>query len=217
MTAFAGAVALALIGLPRPGAAADAVVLQLQGPAQFEFAGYYAALWKGFYRDAGLAVEIHPGGFNGKTPVDPVRELAEGRAQFGTGNAQLVIRAAQGLPLLLVAPIFQGSGAAVYYRADSDFSSPAALMKAKLGRLPASDILDIELVTALRAEGIEVKDLGTGLVDFYAMKDGELVFLCWQHGEPAVSYFHTLTGGFRSRQPIEGPNRTAPARTQGSP
>jgi ABC-type nitrate/sulfonate/bicarbonate transport system substrate-binding protein len=155
MTAFAAALALALFGLPRPGAAADTVVLQLQGPAQFEFAGYYAALWKGFYRDAGLAVEIHPGGFNGKTPIDPVRELAEGRAQFGTCNTQLVIRTAQGLPLLLVAPIFQESGAAVYYRADTDFSSPAALAKARLGRLPASDILDVELVTALRAEGID--------------------------------------------------------------
>lgn len=56
---------------------------------------------------------------------------------------------------MLVAPIFQESGAAIYYRADSDFSSPAALAKAKLGRLPASDILDIELATALRAEGID--------------------------------------------------------------
>jgi ABC-type nitrate/sulfonate/bicarbonate transport system substrate-binding protein len=155
MTAFVAALALALFGLPRPGAAADTVVLQLHGPAQFEFAGYYAALWKGFYRDAGLAVEIHPGGLNGKTPIDPVRELAEGRAQFGTGNMQLVIRTAQGLPLLLMAPIFQESGAAVYYRADSDFSSPAALAKARLGRLPASDVLDIELITALRAEGID--------------------------------------------------------------
>ena len=155
LTAFATALALALFGLPRPGAAADSVVLQLHGPAQFEFAGYYTALWKGFYRDAGLAVEIHPGGLNGKTPIDPVRELTEGRAQFGTGNAQLVIRTAQGLPLVLVAPIFQESGAAVYYRADTDFSSPAALLKAKLGRLPASDILDIELATALRAEGID--------------------------------------------------------------
>jgi ABC-type nitrate/sulfonate/bicarbonate transport system substrate-binding protein len=154
-TAFATALALALFGLPRPGAAADSVVLQLHGPVQFEFAGYYAALWKGFYRDAGLAVEIHPGGLSGKTPIDPVRELTEGHAQFGTGNAQLVIRTAQGLPLVLVAPIFQESGAAVYYRADSDFSSPAALMKAKLGRLPASDILDIELATALRTEGID--------------------------------------------------------------
>ena len=155
MTAFAAALALALLGLPRLGVAADTIVLQLHGPAQFEFAGYYAALWKGLYRDAGLAVEIHPGGLSSKTPIDPVRELAEGRAQFGTGNMQLVIRTAQGLPLLLVAPIFQESGAAVYYRADTDFSSPAALMKAKLGRLPASDILDIELATALRAEGID--------------------------------------------------------------
>jgi ABC-type nitrate/sulfonate/bicarbonate transport system substrate-binding protein len=68
---------------------------------------------------------------------------------------QLVIRRAQGLPVLLVAPIFQQSGAAVYYRADSDFSSPAALVNARLGRLPASNILDIELATALRAEGID--------------------------------------------------------------
>jgi len=155
MPAFATALFLALIGLSRPGAAADAVVLQLHAPAQFEFAGYYAAQWLGYYRDAGLTVEIRPGGARAQVPIDPVREVAEGRAQFGTGTMQLVIRSAQGLPLLLVAPIFQQSGAAIYYRADSDFSSPAALVKARLGRLPASDILDIELATALRAEGID--------------------------------------------------------------
>src|SRR6185312_13509747 len=155
MPAFATALFLALIGLSRPGAAADAVVLQLHAAAQFEFAGYYAALWLGYYRDAGLTVEIRPGGARAQVPIDPVREVAEGRAQFGTGTTQLVIRRAQGLPLLLVAPIFQLSGAAIYYRADSDFSSPAALMRARLGRLPASDILDIELATALRAEGID--------------------------------------------------------------
>jgi hypothetical protein len=54
-----------------------------------------------------------------------------------------------------VTPVFQQSGAAVYYRADSDFSSPAALVNARIGRLAASDILDIELTTALRAEGID--------------------------------------------------------------
>jgi ABC-type nitrate/sulfonate/bicarbonate transport system substrate-binding protein len=135
--------------------AEDKLVLQLHGPAQFEFAGYYAALWQGFYRDAGLTVEIKPGPGRGETPIDPVREVTEGRAQFATGTAELVIRAAQGLPLLLLAPIFQESGAAVYYRADAEFGSPGALAKAKLGRLPASDILDIELVTALKAEGLD--------------------------------------------------------------
>ena len=155
VTAFAAALVLALSALPQPGHAADAVVLQLSGPATFEFAGYYAALWQGYYREAGLDVTIRPGALRGQAPVDAAREVIEGHAQFGTGTMQLVIRKAQGLPFLLVAPIFQQSGAAVYYRADSDFSSPAALVNAKVGRLAASDILDIELATALRAEGID--------------------------------------------------------------
>lgn len=155
VTAFAAALVLMLLALPRPSGAAEPTVLQLSGPATFEFAGYYAALWQGYYREAGLDVTIRPDALRGRAPVDPVREVAEGRAQFGIGTMQLVIRRAQGLPILLVAPIFQQSGAAVYYRADSDFSSPAALVNAKLGRLAASDILDIELATALRAEGID--------------------------------------------------------------
>jgi ABC-type nitrate/sulfonate/bicarbonate transport system substrate-binding protein len=155
VTAFAAALALALLTLPRTGSAAEAVVLQLSGPATFEFAGYYAALWQGYYREAGLDVTIRPNGVRGQSSVDAVREVAESHAQFGTGSMQLVIRRAQGMPILLVAPIFQESGTAVYYRADSDLSSPAALVNARIGRLAASDILDIELATALRAEGID--------------------------------------------------------------
>lgn len=145
--------------------AADNIVLQLHGPAQFEFAGYYAALWRGFYRDAGLAVEIKPGADRGQPPIDPVRQVTEGRAQFGTGTVQVVIRAAQGQPLLLLAPIFQQSGAMVYYRAENDLASPDALAKAKVGRLPASDILDIELATALQAEGIDPAKLKSVALD----------------------------------------------------
>src|SRR5882762_2747971 len=133
---MAFAATLALTALAGSAAGADPFVLQLHGPAQFEFAGYYAALWQGFYRDSGLTIEIKPGAGRGDSPIDPVREVTEGRAQFGTGTAELVVRTAQGLPLLLLAPIFQQSGAAVYYRADADFPSPAALAKAKLGRLP---------------------------------------------------------------------------------
>jgi ABC-type nitrate/sulfonate/bicarbonate transport system substrate-binding protein len=145
--------------------AADKVVLQLHGPAQFEFAGYYAALWQGFYRDAGLAVEIKPGADKGQPPIDAVRQVTEGRAQFGTGTAQLVIRAAQGQPLLLLAPIFQQSGTMIYYRAADDLASPAALTQAKVGRLPASDIRDIELATALKAEGIDPAKLKSVALD----------------------------------------------------
>jgi ABC-type nitrate/sulfonate/bicarbonate transport system substrate-binding protein len=156
---MAVAAALATLALGHAAAAADTLVLQLGGPAEFRFAGYYAALWQGYYRAAGLDIVIRPGVGAGGKPIDPVREVSEGRAQFGTGTAELVVRAAQGLPITLLAPIFQRSGAMVYYRAADDYASPGALAKARLGRLPASDILDIELATALKAEGIDPNKL----------------------------------------------------------
>src|SRR5215472_2292696 len=116
--------ALALAASPGVAGAADKLVLQLHRPAQFEFAGYYAALWRGFYRESGLEVAISPGTPAGHPPIDPVREIVEGRAQFGTGTVQLLIRAAQGQSLLLLAPIFQQSDVRVYYRANGDLSSP---------------------------------------------------------------------------------------------
>src|ERR1700752_800020 len=79
----ASMLALALTGSPGGAGAADKLVLQLHRAAQLEFAGYYAALWQGFYREAGLEVEINPGAPPGNYPIDPVREITEGRAQFG--------------------------------------------------------------------------------------------------------------------------------------
>ena len=69
-----------------------------------------------------------------------------------------------------------------------------------------------EAVAALRSEGIEVKELETGLIDFYAVRDGELVLLCWRRGEPSVGYYHTLEGGFRSRQPLPDDATSTPTR-----
>lgn len=69
-------------------------------------------------------------------------------------------------------------------------------------------------VESLRREGIEIKDLNGGLVDFYTIRHGEVVHLCWRTGEDRIGYFHTLEGGFRNRQPLDapGPSRTAQAR-----
>jgi hypothetical protein len=57
-----------------------------------------------------------------------------------------------------------------------------------------------EALDVLDKDGIEVKDLETGLVDFRSVNAGEPVYLCWQRGETAVEFYHTLDGGFRSRQ-----------------
>src|SRR5437660_12460567 len=123
---MACAAALAVMGMAHAASAAEAVVLQLRGPPQFEFAGYYAALWQGFYADAGLTVDIQPGAPRGQTPTDTVRELAEGRSQIGVLGAELAIRAAQAMTPLLLAPMLQHSVDAVEYPVGTDFSSHTA-------------------------------------------------------------------------------------------
>jgi hypothetical protein len=60
------------------------------------------------------------------------------------------------------------------------------------------------IVEQVNEMGCLVKDLDAGLVDFYGVREGEPVFLCWQFGEPAVAHWHPVEEGFASRQPIEG-------------
>ena len=59
-----------------------------------------------------------------------------------------------------------------------------------------------EAVNGLREEGVEVKELEQGTVDFYGTVDGEVVFLCWQRGEPEVGFYHPVSGSFRDRRPL---------------
>lgn len=62
-----------------------------------------------------------------------------------------------------------------------------------------------EAFERLKHDGIEVRDLDTGLLDFRSVREGEPVFLCWHRGEAAVAYYHGLDGGFRTRRPLEDP------------
>jgi hypothetical protein len=62
-----------------------------------------------------------------------------------------------------------------------------------------------ELATAIgqvQAEGVLVKDLDSGLVDFPAKRDGEDILLCWQLGEDEVAFWHGVEDGFAGRQPL---------------
>lgn len=71
-----------------------------------------------------------------------------------------------------------------------------------------------EITSALeRVNGLGclVKDVEIGLVDFYALVDGEPAFLCWQFGERAVSHWHALDEGYAGRKPIEGADVPTPA------
>ena len=90
--------------------------------------------------------------------------------------------------------------------AEADASNPDAIELAKLSE--RRDSIGRQIAAGVRAiheRGALVKDLERGLLDFYALSGDRLIFLCWQLDEPEISHWHTLEGGFSSRQPL---NRT---------
>lgn len=58
------------------------------------------------------------------------------------------------------------------------------------------------VLARFEALGVEVKDLQNGLVDFRARLADQEVYLCWREGEPRITHWHTLLGGFAGRQPV---------------
>ncbi|HLH76966.1 MAG TPA: DUF2203 domain-containing protein [Candidatus Binataceae bacterium] len=61
-----------------------------------------------------------------------------------------------------------------------------------------------ENAQAIEEMGCFLKDIDLGLVDFPAEIAGEVVFLCWQYGEPQLLAWHALDAGFATRQPLAG-------------
>ena len=107
----------------QPGFALESVVLQLKWLHSFQFAGYYMAREKGYYREAGLEVEIRPG-YPG---IDFVGEVVSGRAQYGTGSSGLVLDYNRGSPVVALAVIFQHSPDVLMASAASGIASPQQL------------------------------------------------------------------------------------------
>jgi hypothetical protein len=59
-----------------------------------------------------------------------------------------------------------------------------------------------EYVDELQELGVEAKGAVEGLIDFPAMIDGRVVYLCWKLGEAEVMHWHELDAGFAGRQPL---------------
>ena len=90
---------------PLAALALDAVTLQLKWRHAFQFAGYYAAQEKGYYRDVGLDVSF----LEARTGDDPVKTVIDGKAQFGVGSSSLLVARNAGAPVVVLAVVFQHS------------------------------------------------------------------------------------------------------------
>ena len=57
-------------------------------------------------------------------------------------------------------------------------------------------------IDEIQSQGVYVKDINRGLLDFPSEREGKVVFLCWQYGENEVAHWHELDAGFAGRQPL---------------
>ena len=109
VTGTAGAALVVLAGLAAGTAAqaADKVVVQMKWVPQAQFAGYYVAAAKGYYKAEGLEVTIKPGG----PDVSPVQVLAGNQADAIVNWMPDALAAREaGVPLVNIAQIFDKSG-----------------------------------------------------------------------------------------------------------
>lgn len=138
----------------------NAVTLQLRWDYQFQFAGYLAADWQGFYEDEGLEVTIKSALTTEGKILSAIQEVTENRADFGIGGADILTAYDKGADLTVTAVIFQQSAARFFIKEETEFNSLTDLYKLKVAR-KENDLIDIELQALLLSEGLDITRLKT--------------------------------------------------------
>lgn len=141
--------ACALVCFGSPVWGSETVRLQLKWTHAFQFAGYYAALAQGYYREAGLDVRLLEAG----PGIDPLESVLSGQAEYGVGTSSLLLARRAGQPVVVLAVIFQHSPLVLLARSSGAIQGTATIHDIVGKRVmiePQSD----ELIAYLKQEGI---------------------------------------------------------------
>ena len=178
-----------------PAWALEQVVLQLNWKHQFQFAGYYAAIEQGYFRDAGFEVtlrELQEG-------ADPIQVVLDGDADFGVAASELALHRAQGKPVVALATIVQHSPLILLVNR-RQVSTVDSLQGSRIMLTPH----ETELFAYLRREDItqfttvphsfDTKDLMEGRVDAMSGYTTDEPYLLRQAGFPYLIFNPTAVG-----------------------
>lgn len=134
-----------------PARALDRVSLQLKWKHQFQFAGYYAAIEKGFYRDAGLEVDLR----EGNAAIDAGTKVATGASDFGVCTTSILTDPAKRANDVVLAVIFQHSAAVILVPHRAGIHALSELKGHRLMDVPGSD----DIAAMLKHEGVDYAGL----------------------------------------------------------
>ena len=131
----------------------ESITLQLSWLHQFQFAGFYIAKEKGYYRDVGLDVTIE----DAQNKRDPLKAVMEGKAQYAVGHTSLIVNSMQGTPIILMAAMFQSSPMMLLVRADSGIKNAEDLRSKRI--MFTDDAANgVEIQAMLRSVGLTPKE-----------------------------------------------------------
>src|SRR5215831_8747182 len=147
----AGILACLALLFVAPASALDRVSLQLKWKHQFQFAGYYAAVEKGFYREHGLDVSVREGG----PGIDAGLEVAKGAADFGVCTTSVLVNNAERANNVVLGVIFQHSAAIILVPHRAGIHAVSELKGHALMDAPGSD----DIAAMLKHEGVGYADL----------------------------------------------------------
>jgi len=136
----------------------EKVVLQLKWEHEFQFAGYYAALWQGYYKDVDIDVEIKPISRKDGSMVNPVDEILNGNAHFAVGSLDILTAKDKGLNVVVLASIFQRSQTAVFSLSDTPISDLSQLAKLRIAVMPG-DATKTEIEAVFMTQGFDLNQI----------------------------------------------------------
>ncbi len=127
---MAHAVAISIALCATAAHAADPITLQLKWVPQAQFAGYYVAQAKGYYKAEGVDVVIKPGGPN----IVPSKALLSNQADVMVNWMSDALSSREaGLPLVNIAQIFDRSGMMLTCKKSSGIAAPKDFKGKTLG------------------------------------------------------------------------------------
>jgi NitT/TauT family transport system substrate-binding protein len=130
------------------------VKLQLQWYAQAQFAGYYAAVDQGYYKDEGLDVSI----VEGSADIVPIDALTAGDVDYAISWVPKVLGSIeQGAKVTDVAQIFERSATTQISFKDKNITSPADLAGKKVGSWGYGN--EWELFAGMQKDGVGLGDI----------------------------------------------------------
>ena len=139
------------------------------------------------------------------TPDQPTKLLSAPEAQAALPAVSALIQQLQGLQRSIVKTNKDLDETVGKLSAGNGY--PIRALKDQVKQLTTHQLQLIEAFQSALKQmadlGAVLKDLNQGLVDFYSLRRGDTVFLCWKLGEDRIRFWHTLDDGYAGRRPLD--------------